>query len=271
MPVAPPDSPSQEDLARRKLAAEVAKLELEAAALNRPWRSSQFVAALVGGSITIVMGGITFWQGTIRLNAAERARTEVAAELKKVSEENAQLREQAKRLQGAAEELAAARTAAGGSGSAARAAGGDVINQAYVASAQVLAQTQPGAVAEARPVLYIQYGETADAELAARLRAGLRATGHFIVPPAERVGAARMPAVSELRYFRADDAAAAQRVAAELATLGITAQPVSLAGRPLAANAKPGTLELWLARPAAAPDGSKKLPTPVAPGSPRAW
>lgn len=278
MPAAAPELPSSDDLARRKLAAEVAKLELEAAALHRPWRSSQFAAALLGGSITIIMGMVTFWQGTIRLNAAESARAAAAAELKKASEENAQLREQARRLQGAAEELATARaqpTAASANGSAPRPAGGDAINQAYVASAQVLAQAQPGAAAEPRPVVYIQYGEAPEAELAARLRTGLRAAGQFIVPPPERVGEARMPASAELRYFRAEDAAAAQRVAAELATLGINARPVSLAGKPVAANAKPGTIELWLARaaaaPAPAPDATKKIPTPVAPGSPKAW
>lgn len=268
---APLESLSPEELSRRKLAAEVRKLDFEAHAMSQPWRSSQFFAAMLGGIITLAMGGITFWQGTIRLNAAEQARSEAQAQLRKVSEENVELREQAKRLQGAAELLAAARTEAGGNGSAARAAGGDAINQAYVASAQVLAQTGPAGAAPVKPVLYIQYGEAAEAGFAAQLRAGLRASGQAVVPPPERVGSARMPAAAELRYFHADDAGAAAQLANQLATQGLVVQVVSLAGKPVAVNARPGTLELWLARTSSPPATDKRVPSPVSPGSPAAY
>lgn len=251
---------SAEELGRRKLAAEVAKIEYEAALLRRPWRSSQFYAAMLGGLITVLMGGFTFWQGTVKLGAAEAARRDVEAQLRRASEENAALREQAKRLQTAAEDLARA----GEAGAANRSA----INQAYVASAQVLAQSNLGAAPATRPVVYLQFGETAEAELAARLREGLRASGKYVVPPAERVGAARLPAATEVRYFRNEDAAAAQALADELGALGQASQVLSLAGKPIAAQVKPGVIEIWLGR---GKPLDKSVPTPVTPGSPRAY
>jgi len=251
---------SAEELGRRKLAAEVAKIEFEAALLRRPWRSSQFYAAMLGGLITVLMGGFTFWQGTVKLGAAEAARREVEAQLRRASEENTALREQAKRLQTAAEDLARA----GEGGASDR----SVINQAYVASAQVLAQSSLAATPATRPVVYLQFGEASDSELAARLREGLRASGRYVVPPAERVGAVRLPGATEVRYFRNEDAAAAQALADELGALGQAAQVVSLAGKPIAAQAKPGTLEVWLGRDKPV---DKRLPAPVAPGSPRAY
>ena len=107
---------------------------------------------------------------------------------------------------------------------------------------------QAGAAAPAGPALvYLQFADPGQRPEVERLRGKLGQAG-YKAPDAEQVG--QVPSQNELRYFRRDDAPAAQALVAELASWGLAgAVPRFASG--FETSAQRQQFELWLARPAA--------------------
>ncbi|GCL66264.1 nSTAND1 domain-containing NTPase [Pseudaquabacterium pictum] len=107
-----------------------------------------------------------------------------------------------------------------------------------------------------QPVLYLQFADAGQRPEVERLRQAL-AQDDLRVPPAELVR--QVPQRHQLRYFRAEDAALAQSLAARLAQLGLPGvQPVLAATDATVAQRQ--QVELWLARPDATAELARLVP-----------
>jgi hypothetical protein len=124
--------------------------------------------------------------------------------------------------------------------------------------------TTAAATTSAAPV-YLQFADPAQRPEVERLRGALAGAG-YKAPPAEEV--AQVPSQSELRYFRTDDAPAAQALAARLPGLGLDGVAVRYAPG-YATGVQRQQFELWLARPAASTELARLARDLDAPDKPR--
>jgi hypothetical protein len=112
------------------------------------------------------------------------------------------------------------------------------------------AQDRAKAALQARPLVFIQYADPAQAALAERLRRDLNGQpgADYEAPPAERVGT--VPSRNELRYFREEDAQGAQALR-ELLQKSSQLATVAVLAKGYAAKVQSTRYELWLssARP----------------------
>lgn len=95
--------------------------------------------------------------------------------------------------------------------------------------------------------LYPQIGAAQDSALVERLTPALRAAG-FIVPRTELLSPQKMPAATEVRYFRKDEESGALAATAALAEAGLPGVPAKyVRGYEDSTSIRPCHYELWLA------------------------
>jgi hypothetical protein len=210
---------------RRRVVARAAELKLAAEQevarreITKFWRNVVIAVALTA----LAALGFAFWRVSVDRDSALHARDEA---------ETARRRAEAALKEAAEANVAVTRTI-------------DTQKAIFSAASPELQRQIEDLQAKvgAKPLVYVQYASSRQAEFAAQLQSKLNAAD-YSAPGTEQVTAA--PARNEVRYFRKEDESAARELAARLRDWGVTDVNVKLV-QGYEARTQVRQFEVWLA------------------------
>lgn len=238
------------DLAQRKLAAEIDKLQAEARLLKRPWLDPRGVLIPFLGA---VIGLGSWYQANVTNRETAARATELDSKAKDLAQQNKDLTAQTDKLTQERDKLLEERnklllitdqqraqlatTGAGEQSFAAAVQKVDTIRSNLQAIGE-------GGDRKQLPTLYVQVANDAQRREWLELRDVAKELG-YVVPGIEVVGA-RAPGRTEVRYFHKTDQSVAEQLVDSLKSRkGTTAVARYVPG--YEGRTKPTTLELWVA------------------------
>ncbi|MDH4053572.1 MAG: hypothetical protein OEU93_18545, partial [Rubrivivax sp.] len=219
------------DAARREEAARLRQAQARAKQ-NRVW-----MAIVLPLSIGAAAGMAWLaWQARVEKLAADQERDAAKVQAAEAVRQAEQIRQEKARAEAALAELRRLEVS--------QQAQAQVLERVKEAAPQLLTTIQKAT--QGQSLVYLQYADDRQKALVERLRAQLGEAG-YSAPGSEKVAA--VPSGSELRYFRADDATEAARLAGQLRQWSVGDLSVKLV-RGYEGRLQVRQFELWLARPA---------------------